>query len=236
MLILILSFALLGAQTDSTQSVSTLDLPGKLNMVDKPPSATPVEAMSVAVRSLDRGELVRAQPDQDGNFSLKGLRLGRFALELPFPGRIITFTIGRRALNPADFKLKRGEDGPLRIVVSLRTSEVNVDVRGLPSHGGTIIALLSPADSYLTLRDSSISNTVLGQHTQFRYVPPGNYWLFVVDSQYAKEIWSHARVRAALKDKAVLVKVRNDRESKIAATYLPAETILEAIRKLGSVL
>jgi hypothetical protein len=222
---------LFGALTAGAQSVPNVDLPGILELVDKPPAATPVEAVSIAFRSLDRGELVWAQPDRDGNFILKGLSQGRYALEIPMPGRIRTFANGSKALNPAGFELKQGENGPLRIVVSLKTSEVSVKVRGLPSHGGPIVALLSPADPYLTLRGSSSLNTLSAQHTQFRYVPPGEYRLFVVDSQFANKIASNVRLRDALKHKAALVKVRENRGSKITANYLTAEEVQQAIRK-----
>lgn len=233
MFISLWALALFGALTAVAQTVPNVDLPGILELVDKPPAATPVEAVSIAVRSLDRGELVRAQPDRNGNFILKGLSQGRYALEVPMPGRVRTFTNGSKALNPAGFELKQGENGPLRIVVSLKTSEVSVKVRGLPSHGGPIVALLSPADSYLTLRDSSILNTMSAQHTQFRYVPPGEYRLFVVDSQFANKLASNVRLRDALKHKAALVKVRENRESKITANYLTAEEVQQAIRKAG---
>lgn len=225
--------ALFSALAMGSQTVPAVDLAGTLELVDKPPAATPVEAVSIAFRSLDRGELVWAQPDRDGKFILKGLSQGRYALEVPMPGRIRTFANGSKELNPAGFELKQGENGPLRIVVSMKTSVVSVKVRGLPSHGGPIAVLLSPADRYLTLRDSSSLNTLSAQNTQFGYVPPGEYRLFVVDSQFANKIASNVRLRDALKHKAALVKVRENRESKITANYLTAEEVQQAIQKAG---
>src|SRR5215469_16232062 len=96
------------------------DLPGYLELVDRPPEATPVEAMMVSLHPLVLDYDVQAWTDRDGKFVLKNVKPGRYSLTLPFPGRIRTFAIGPKKLVPDEFGLDSSDTGPLQIVVSLR--------------------------------------------------------------------------------------------------------------------
>src|SRR5258708_8516011 len=89
----------------SGQTPPTFDLPGSLELVDRPPEATPVEAMMVGLHSLVLDYEIQAWPDQDGKFVLKNFKRGRYSLTLPFPGRIRTFSIGSNDLTPDGFQL-----------------------------------------------------------------------------------------------------------------------------------
>ena len=218
----------------------TFDLPGYLELVDRPPEATPVEAMMVSLHSnlhplvLDYD--VQARPDRDGKFVLKNVKPGRYSLTLPFPGRIRTFAIGSKELVPDEFGLDSSDAGPLKIVVSLKTSIVSVKVRGFPSQRGDIVALLAPADPYLTLRESCYSNTLAEPRTTFQWVPPGKYRIFIVDSLFQSVVAVYApRFPDFLKDQATPVEVREEGETEATASYVDGETVKLALRQAGSI-
>jgi hypothetical protein len=211
----------------------SVNLPGTLELVDKPSAATPVGALEVVIHSLHGGVQFRAQPNRDGTFTLENVRLGRYCLDLGFPGRIRSFTSGSKSLMPDDFQLVAGEDGPLRVVVSLKTSDVSVEIAGIPDNHKDIVALLSPADPYLTLRESSFLNRVSGSHTRFRFITPGRYMLFIVDSEFQMVIASSAAGRKALKDKGTSVQVADDGETQIAANYVSPDAVKQAITEAG---
>jgi hypothetical protein len=201
----------------SSQTSSTFDLSGRLELVDLPPDPTPVEAMLVTFRGLENGRVIQAQPNKAGIFALENVPPGRYALQLPFAGRIQTFTNGSRALAPDGFDLSSSRSGPIRIVVSLKTS-----------------VLLAPADLHLTLRESCISNALNGRETTFQFVPPGKYRIFVVDSALQNDIAVYApRYPEFLKDRSTVVEIPQD-GTKATATYIDPETIKLAVRKMGS--
>jgi hypothetical protein len=218
------------AQLPGAQTGPRISIPVTLELVDKPPFAPPVEADAVMIHEVHGGGQIAAVPDRDGNFTLANVRPGRYFLVLsfPFPGRIQVFARGETSLMPDNFELAARESGPLRIVVSLKTSALSVDVTGIPDDRKGIVALLSPADPYLTLQ-SSIRHLISRRHTEFPYTPPGIYVLFIVDSGFQMIISSSAAVRHALKDKATAVQVRDDGETKVTTTYLTPDAVRQAI-------
>jgi hypothetical protein len=234
---LALSLALLlgiGSAVAQAQVESRLlNIPGTLELVDKPPAATPVEVLDVMVRQLSGGRQFHAQPDHDGNFKLQDLAPGRYSLNLSFPGRIQVFACGSRSLMPDDFELTPGEAGPLHIVVTLKTADVAVEITELPEYRKETIALLSPADPYLTLRESGLLNKVAGTHTRFRFVPPGKYTLLIVDAEFQSAIAFSAAVREALKDRAAAVQVPDGGEMVIRAGYIPADLVKQGMVAAG---
>jgi hypothetical protein len=215
---------------------SSFDIRGSLELVDLPPAAIPVEAILVRLHGLRDGFEIPAQPDATGRFVLKNVRPGRYSLTLAVPGRIQTFTIGLRELAPDGFELSSGDVAPLRIVVSLKTSILTVEARGVTGGSGSVIALLAPADPYLTLRESCISNELNGPETTFPFVTPGEYRVFIIDSQFKNDISAYApRFRDFLKDHSTLVEVSKKGETKVTALYVDGETIKKAVRELGPI-
>jgi hypothetical protein len=209
-------------------ATQTRRIPGTLELTDKPPSVTPLEFLMVTIRQLHGGYRSDAQPDRNGNFTLTNVLPGQYSLNLPFPGRVRVFAIGSKSLTPDEFELAAGESGPLRIVVSLKTAVLSVDISGIPESHPTVIAVVYPADPYLMPPDSGILNPVSGHQTQFRYLTPGKYTLFAVDEEFKWALTSSA-VRDALKDKATTVQVRDDGETKATVTYIAPDAAREAI-------
>lgn len=228
--------ALVACVLVSAQTLPTFDLPGSLELVDRPPYATPVEAMMVSLHPLVLDFEIQARPDRAGRFVLKNVKPGHYSLKLDFPGRIRTFAIGSKDLAPDRFELNPSDVGPLRIIASLKTSKVSVMVRGLPSQRSGAIALMSPADPYLTLRESCISNALTEPRTTFTFVPLGKYRIFIVDEEFQSDVAAYApRFPDFLKDHATPVEASEEGETEVTATYVDGETIKQAVRKAGPI-
>jgi hypothetical protein len=216
------------AQFPGTPTGPRINIPGTLELVDRPPLAISVEVLMVMIQPPNGGYRFDAQPDHDGNFTLNSVPPGRYLLDLSFPCRVQSFSLGSKSLMPNDFELQAGESGPLRIVASLKTAVLSVDISRIPNNHPTLFAVLYPADPYLMPPDSGVGNPVSGQETQYRFLTPGNYTLFVADEDFQLALTSPA-VRNALKDKATAVQVRDDGETKFTTTYIAPDAIREAI-------
>jgi len=229
--------ALVACVLASGQTLPTFDLPGSLELVDLPPEATPVEAMMVSLHPLARDYEIQARPDRNGKFVLKNVKPGRYSLTLPFPGRIRTFAIGSKELAPDGFDLNSSDGGSLRIVVSEKTTKVSVTVRGLPSQRAAgAIALMSPADPYLTLRLSCISNALTEPRTTFMFVPLGRYRILIIDKEFQGDVSAYApRFPDFLKDHATQLEASEDGETEVTATYVDGESIKRAIQEAGPI-
>ena len=216
------------AQFPGEPTGTRINIPGTLELVDKPPSVTPVEFLMVTIRQFHGGYRFDAQPDHDGNFTMKGVPPGQDSLDLSFPGRVQRFAIGSKSLMPDQFELMAGESGPMQIVVSLKTAVLSVEISGLPVSHPTVFALVYPADPYLMPPDSGVGNPVSGHQTQYRFLTPGSYTLFVADEDFKWALTSPA-VRNALNDKATAVQVRDDGETNVTTTYVTPDAIRQAI-------
>jgi hypothetical protein len=216
------------AQSPGALTGTRVNVPGTLELVDKPPSVTPVEFLAVTIRQLYGGDRFDARPDHDGNFTLANMPPGRYSLNLPFPCRVQVLALGSKSSMPDGFDLTAGEDGPLRIVASLKTAVLSVDISGIPKNHPTVIAVVYPTDPYIMPPDSGILNPVPGQQTQFRFLTPGKYMLFVADEDFKWALTSSA-VRGALKDNTTVVEVRDDAETKTSTTYVTPDAVRQAI-------
>src|SRR6516165_3023296 len=72
-------------------------------------------------------------------------------------------------------------------------------------------------------------------HT-FRWVPPGKYRIFIVDSQFRSDVAACApRFADFLKDQATPVEVREEGETEATGRYVDGETVKLALRQGGSI-
>jgi hypothetical protein len=216
------------------QVVPIFDVSGILQIRDAPPEATPIESLGpVRLQSLEHLSVLDAPPDRSGNFVLKNVRPGRYLI-LPFPGRIRSFTSGTRNLAPDGFDLSASDVHPLRIVVSMKTATLSVQTNTLPNGQTNIVVLLAPADSYLTLHESCLSNRLTDSQIKFLFLTPGKYRIFVVDSQMESDVAAYApRFPDFLKDSATPVEVSEEGETTASAAYLDSDIVKEAIRRAG---
>lgn len=197
----------------------------------------PVDAVMVSLHPKKKGLFdIQSFPNRDGNFVLKNVRLGSYSLGVTIPGRILSLTLGSQDLAPDRFRLYSIPTGKFRIVVSLKTSSLLVTAQGLPAQHHGIVALLAPADRYLTLRRSCYSLPLKGPTTEFRHVPPGRYRLFIIDQADRSQVSAYApRFADFLKKRAPEVEVLDKKEAKARATYVDAKTVRQAIRLAGPV-
>jgi hypothetical protein len=143
-----------------------------------------------------------------------------------------TFAVGPKELAPERFELRAGSVGPLRLVVSLKSVDVPVKVDAIPRGHRDVGALLAPADTHLTLRESCYSNRLTGPQTTFRSVPPGKYRIFVIDAEFESRVAAYApRFPDFLKNEATPLEVSGTGQTEAAVTYLDGETVTKAIRQ-----
>jgi hypothetical protein len=204
------------------QPVPTINLKGSLEIVDATSDTTPVSAISVALYSPSTFAMYRAQPDQNGTFELKGIRPGHYVLEMGMPSRLRTFIIGGRESSPAGFELMAGEKGPMRIVLSVKTGDMRA----------RLVAILAPDDEFLTLH-SQVTNPVSAGTTQFRFQPPGKYLLFIVDTEFSRELGTDTKLRDALKERATRVEILPEINTRVSASYIDRQIVEEARRQIA---
>jgi hypothetical protein len=216
------------------QSGEAFDLPGVLRLVDKPPEATPVDALSFRIHPLAGGFDIQAQPDKDGKFILRHVHPGRYSLTFPMPGRLEVFAIGQQALAPDNFELTSQNSSALSIIVSMKTARVIVKVQGVESGLHDAVALLVPAEDHLTLRESCYSLQLTAPEAVFPFVPPGKYRVLVFNTKYSSDVAAYApRSAEFLADHSVTIEASSDKNVSATASYVPNEIIENAIRLAG---
>ena len=222
---------LIGSLPSWGQANSIFDVPGVVELVDRPPDATPVEAVLFCVHQMDGVLEYCAQPNPNGQFILTKVQPGRYSLKFSMPGRITSFTDGAVQIDPQEFELGPGSEGPIRLVVSMRFGEVSVTVRGIPSGHTNVVALLVPADNYLTLRAGYV-NSIRGPQIAFPFLPLGKYRIFIVDQEISGRVAGYApHFPDFLKNEGTPVEVATASPAQATATYLEVEKVEQAIRK-----
>jgi hypothetical protein len=214
------------------QAAPTINLKGSLEIVDATADTTPVSALSVALYSPSTFAMYRAQLDQSGTFELRGVRPGHYVLEMGMPSRLRTFAIGGRECSPAGFELLAGEKGPMRIVLSVKTGALTVDVQGAAEMKARLVATLAPNDEFLTLH-SQVTNPISAGTTQFRFQPPGKYLLFIVDAEFSRELGTDAKLRDVLKEKATRVEILPGIDTRVPASYIDRQIVEGARRQIA---
>jgi hypothetical protein len=214
------------------QTNASFDLPGTVQFVDPPPAATTVNAVIFHLHPIGGGIDLEARPDKDGNFTINGVKRGRYWLTYGMPGRIQTFAVGSRELSPENFELRSTDVGPLRLIITMVEAAVVVNVRDLPTGRSEVVAELVPADNRLTLRESCTYNRVVGPQTTFGYVPPGKYRILVVDADLSQDVAAYApRSMDFLKNEATPVEAPFGGQVEVTATYVDRETVKVAINR-----
>lgn len=213
------------------QDITAADLPGRIELVDLPPAPTPIN--EIRFHRLEDGyDVVSAQVDRSGQFLMRGVAPGWYSLLLAVPGRIKTFGSGSKTLDPSHFQVQPGDSAPLRLVVSLKTSELAVEVEDLSKASRDVVALLAPADPYLTHRESCYLNTLTGSRTTFRFVPPGQYRVFIIDKEFSNDAAQHAPKPDFLKAEATVIQVGETSETRATAKYLDSSTVRGALKRV----
>jgi hypothetical protein len=211
-------------------TVPTINLKGSLQILDATADTTPVSALSVALYSPSTFAMYRAQPDQSGSFELTGVRPGQYRLEMGMPSRVRTFTVSGREISPAAFELMTEEEGPLRIVLSVRTGALTVDLQGVDDRTRKLVALLAPDDEFLTLH-AQITSPVSSGSANFPFTPPGKYLLFIADAEFSNELGTVMKLRESLKERATRVQVVADVSTRVTGSYIDRVAVEQAKRR-----
>jgi hypothetical protein len=82
--------------------------------------------------------------------------------------------------------------------------------------------------------NSGILNPVSSNQTQFRFLTPGKYMLFVADEDF-KWALTNPAVRNALKDRATTVQVRDNGETRATTTYLTRDLLQRVAKSADSI-
>lgn len=217
-----------GVAVAPSQSAPAVNLKGSLVLLDTTPDTTPVSALGVAIYSPTTFAMYRAQPDQFGHFELKGVRFGHYRLEIGMPSRLKTFEIRGRDVSPSDFQVGPDTAGPMRIALSMAVGELTVKAQG--GVDVPLTAVLAPDDEFLTLH-SQFNRPVASGVAEFRFLPPGRYLIFVVDSDLSRDVGTDARLRAALKQEGTAVEVVSNKNTNTTARYISRQTVEDCIRQ-----
>jgi hypothetical protein len=199
------------------QPAPTVDVKGSLELIDSTPESTPVDALSVAIHSPVTYDVYRAQPNTNGQFEMKDVRPSHYRLEIGVPSRLKTLMIDGREVSPADFEITPNMQGQLRIVLSLKVGTLTLNVEGGPAT--PLTAVLAPNDEFLTLQ-SQFSHPVSARVTQFGFLPPGKYLVFIVDTDLSRNVGINAQLRDALKGEASAMDVVADENTRATAHYI----------------
>jgi hypothetical protein len=214
------------------QSPGTFDLHGKLKLVDMPPNPISLSSWVITLHPLTGGADIQATPDSSGNFVLKGLKSKRYSIELHMPGRFVSFTAGPVEKSPANFGLSP-DQGDLRILVSLKTTQLTISVA--PSEAGSNrVIVLCPSDVHLTLRTTCMTNPANGAQTTFQHVTPGTYRVFVVDAGVAHDVSANAPSHPDFLTKAGLPFSVLASGGTATGKYVDSSTVREAVEALSS--
>lgn len=216
------------------QNPQTFEIAGNLRLIDKPPEATPVEALSFQLHSLTGGPEIYGRPDRNGNFLLRNLQAGHYSLVFPMPGRLAVFATGTKDLSPSDFELISDNPGPLSIVVSMQSTDIAVSVRDFQSDRRNAVVLLVPFDDRLTLRTSCYANRLTGSETVFHFVPVGKYRVIVVKDKYEGDVSAYApRIPAFLAHQSVTIEASSERNTAVSVSFIPDDVVDAAIKAAG---
>ena len=209
----------------ASEMSGTLEVEG-----DNPPAP---EGLSVVLEPLSNLPFPRppqARVSKDGAFTVTGLTPGRWRLVLAGGPYVKSLSIGARDASPYGFDLAPGAAGPIRILASTKTGQVQAAVSAT-SGGEAINFLLVPAD--LDRIDSGLVRASPGGSGQATLagVVPGRYRLFAFDAPPRWDLQELPEVLAALESHAQLVEVGEGQTVQATAEPITADQLKEALEE-----
>ncbi len=100
------------------QTDKGFDIQGVLKLIDRAPTAIPIEGLVFHIHPLKGGLDIEARPDRAGRFTLNKVHPGPYSLTFPTPSRIQSFRYGSSELAADRFELTAGSAGVLTLVIS----------------------------------------------------------------------------------------------------------------------
>ena len=128
---------------------------------------------------------------KDGTFSFSGVLPGRWLLEFSgAPGFIKSISFNNRQSNSQIIEITEGALGPINIVVSTATAQIECTVTGIPSEVRSVFGILWPVQEGLSSSQRSFAVDPQGKFAPLG-LPPGKYvacavgfdpWLLIENS------------------------------------------------------
>jgi hypothetical protein len=174
-------------------------------------NAPAVESLQVSLHPLDLslgGSQPQARVNKDGAFTLAGVAPGPWRLSVSDEAYVKSLTIGGTEASPYGFDLGPGGAGPLKIVLSTRTGQVNAAaVSSSTGESGRVTFMLVPAE--LDTLGSGLDRTMTGNGSgvTFKGVAPGRYLLFAFEAGEGTIFEPQPDVLKALEGRAQRVEV-----------------------------
>jgi hypothetical protein len=200
---------------------------------DNPP---PLESLWVALEPLGPAIVTqqrRAQVSKDGAFTLPGVTPGKWRLSVQGVTYVKALSVGERDVSPYGFDLAPGAAGPIRILASNKTGQVQVTVSAASARSGQVSLLLVPAD--LERLDSGLARVgamgASGGQTIMAGIVPGRYRLFALDTTRGWELLQRPEALKALETRAQAVEVAEGETVQGAADLIAADELEEALDK-----
>jgi hypothetical protein len=176
---------------------------------DNPPA---LDRLLVMLEPL--GGFVFARPganvNKDGTFTLADVTPGRWRLSLSVEGvpYIKSLSIGDKDVSPYGFDLAPGTAGPIRILASTKTGQVQATTPAAPAEGGAVGFLLVPADpDRFESGQVRAGGAGRGGQTTIRRVVPGRYRLFAFGGAVNWGLLQQPEALKALEGRGSLVEV-----------------------------
>ncbi|HXN49162.1 MAG TPA: carboxypeptidase-like regulatory domain-containing protein, partial [Bryobacteraceae bacterium] len=195
---------------------------------DNPP---PLEGLSVMLEPLNSLPFPRppqAHVNKDGTFTVTGLTPGRWRLLLWGGPYIKSLAIGERDASPFGFDLAPGTAGPIHILASGKTGQVQAAVSATFA-GEPINFLLVPAEPERL--DGGLVRASPGGTGQamLQGVVPGRYRLYAFNAPPQWNLQELPEVLGALENRAQLIEVGEGQTVQVTAEPIEASQLKEAL-------
>jgi len=211
------------ALAPASEMSGTVELEG-----DNPPA---LDALSVMLEPLNNFPFPRppqAHVNKDGTFTVTGLTPGRWRLLLWGGPYVKSLSIGERDASPFGFDLAPGTAGPIHILASGKTGQVQAAV---PAASGAqaINFLLVPAEPERLDGGLVRSSPAGGGQATLQGVVPGRYRLYAFDAPPRWDLQELPEVLGALENRAQLIEVGEGQTVQVTAEPIEAARLKEAL-------
>ncbi len=185
-------------------------------------SLTPVE--QTLYLPPPRGEIAK-----DGTFNMSGIVPGHWRLALGATGYIKSVTLGGQQISPYGFHIPPGATGPMHILMSAKTADVNVNVSGATADRNAYL-LLYPEDP--ERMGAGLERISAGAgHIDLGGVAPGRYRLLATDTPNPWALLQRPDLLKALEGSTQGVDVPEGGRVSVTAEIISQEELMRALEE-----